>query len=304
MSIVLSFAESRGRVWAAGPEGLFELSQLDSPRQSMEPVLQPMQHLYCCAAIHDRLMVGGLPHGVAYSVVESGQLSDESGGGGPAEGPGWQAGWMDNVDAPVLSLAPDPMVINSGVILAGTDSGGILRTTNRGGHWYTRNFGLHTFTILSLVWAPVAPEGQWPAWQMVFATTEEGIYHSPNGGRGWKRSESRESVYQALAIAPDYHASGLVLAGTEGDGLYRSTDGGHSFEPVPDSPRQVNALAAARHCWYLSDEQQVWQSTDGLAWTPVEGSQPALVFHVRRDQVLAGHESGVTSLPVAEPVAG
>lgn len=299
MSIVLAFAESRGRVWAAGPEGLFELSELDSSQPKMSPVLQPMQHLYCCTAVHDRVMVGGLPHGVAYSILESGELPE-----GTGEGPGWQAGWMDNVDAPVLSLAPDPMVINTGVILAGTDSGGILRTINRGGHWYTRNFGLHTFTILSIQWAPPSPEGKWPVWQMTFATTEEGIYHSPNGGRGWKRSETQEAVYQTLAVAPDYHASGVVLAGTEGDGLFRSDDGGHTFAPVPETPRQINALVAARQGWFLSDESQVWQSPDGVAWTPVAGSQAALVFHARRDAVLAGHEAGVTSLPIAEAVAG
>lgn len=300
MSIVLSFAESRGRVWAAGPEGLFELSELDSPHPRMEPVLQPMQHLYCCAAIHDRLMVGGLPHGVAYNMVETENSPKEAQNGGV----GWQAGWMDNVDAPVLSLAPDPMVINSGVILVGTDSGGILRTINRGGHWYTRNFGLHTFTILSIQWAPPAPEGNWPIWQMVFAATEEGLYHSPNGGRGWKRSETQDAVYQAVAVAPDYHASGLVLAGTESDGLFRSVDGGHKFEPVPDTPRQVNALVATRRGWFLSDEQQIWQSSDGLNWTPVEGSQAALVFHARKEHVLAGSETGVTSLPIAEAVTG
>lgn len=290
MSIVLSFAETQGQVWAAGPEGLFELSELDTPHPKLEPVLQPMQNLYCCTAIHDRLMVGGLPHGVAYNLFE---------------GNAWQAGWMDNVDAPVLSLAPDPMVMNSGVLLAGTDSGGILRTINRGGHWYTRNFGLHTFTILSIVWAPIAPEGQWPNWQMVFATTEEGIYHSPNGGRGWKRSDSVEAVYQTLAVAPDFHASGLVLAGTEGDGLFRSDDGGQSFSPVPDTPRQINALVAARRGWFLSDESQIWQSVDGNRWTPVEGSQGALVFHLRKGQLLVGNDSGVTTLPaeVATPEA-
>jgi hypothetical protein len=337
MSIVLSFGEYQGRVWAAGPEGFFELGRVPSGRDAsdstsapiseptplkMEPVLQPMQNLYCCAAIHDRLLVGGLPHGVAYLLGTvatgdlSGQASTQSGEEQAPSGRGWQAGWMDNVDAPVLSLAPDPMVINSGVILAGTDSGGILRTINRGGHWYTRNFGLRTFTILALQWAPPAPAGEWPIWQMVFAATEEGVYHSPNGGRGWKRSETPEAVYQSLAVAPDYHASGLVLAGTEGDGLFRSVDGGHTFTPVPDAPKQINALTAVRRldiaqgqsgagalgAWFLSDENQVWQSPDGLSWTPVPGSQAALVLHPRKDHVLAGHEAGVTALPLAAVV--
>ena len=79
---------------------------------------------------------------------------------------------------------------HTGVILAGTDGGGVLRTINRGGHWYARNFGLRSYNVLALVWAPPAPADAWPQWQMVFACTEEGIYHSPNAGRGWKRSAS------------------------------------------------------------------------------------------------------------------
>ncbi len=53
----------------------------------------------------------------------------------------------------------------------------------------------------------------------MFAGTEEGIYHSPNGGRGWKRSESEEAVFQAITVDPNFHRTGVVLAGTEGDGL-------------------------------------------------------------------------------------
>lgn len=276
MSIILSLSNHNGALYAAGPEGLYQVDGV-----ALQPVPQPEQNLYCCCAIHDRVLVGGLPHGVAFMVGKSGN---------------WQAGWMDAVDAPVVSLAADPNVEETGVVLAGTDGGGILRTTNRGYHWSTRNFGLRSFTVLSLVWAPPAPVDAWPRWQAVFASTEEGIYHSPNGGRGWRRAESPEAVYQALAVAPDYHTSGIVLAGTEEDGLFRSTDGGHTFTPVPDSPRQINALAATAQGWLLSDEQGIWRSRDALTWEQVANSQPALILHASDHGVLAGTENGLTQL--------
>jgi hypothetical protein len=168
MSIILSLSKGHGALWAAGPDGLYQVTD-----SGLQQVPQPQENLYCCAAIHDRILVGGLPYGVAYSMQQ---------------GENWQAGWMDATDAPVVTIAPDPRVETTGVILAGTDGGGVLRTINRGGHWYRRNFGLRSYNVLALTWAPPAPPDAWPRWQMVFACTEEGIYHSPNGGRGWKRS--------------------------------------------------------------------------------------------------------------------
>ena len=276
MSIILSLANGDGSVWAAGPEGLFEVTDA-----GLQPIPQPQQNLYCCCAIHDRIFTGGLPFGVAFSMQH---------------GENWQAGWMDNVDAPVVTLAADPQVEHTGVILAGTDGGGILRTINRGSHWYTRNFGLHSFSVLAIVWAPPAPQSAWPRWQTVFACTEEGVYHSPNGGRGWKRSEVSQAVFQTIAVGPDFHQTGVVLAGTEGSGVFRSIDGGHSFEAVQGSPSQVNALAATRQGWLLSDENHIWHSSDGMDWTPARDTAPALVLLATDQAVWAGNEDGVERL--------
>jgi hypothetical protein len=281
MSIILSLSKGYGGLWAAGPDGLYQVSNGD-----LQQVPQPQENLYCCAAIHDRILVGGLPHGVAYSMQQ---------------GDNWQAGWMDETSAPVVTIAPDPKVEQSGVILAGTDGGGVLRTINRGGHWYRRNFGLRSYNVLAVQWAPSAPANVWPQWQMVFACTEEGIYHSPNAGRGWKRSDAPEAVYQCVAVAPDYHSSGVVLAGTEGDGLFRSTDGGHSFTQVASAPTQVNALATIPGGWLLSDAESLWQSSDGVQWQPFL-HQGALVLLSSSDETWMGTDEGVQRVDVT-PVA-
>jgi hypothetical protein len=282
MSIILSLSKGYGALWAAGPDGLYQVTE-----GGLQQMPQPQENLYCTCAIHDRVLVGGLPHGVAYSLQQ---------------GENWQAGWMDETHAPVVTIAPDPRVEHSGVILAGTDGGGVLRTINRGGHWYARNFGLHSFNVLALQWAPTAPSNVWPQWQMVFACTEEGIYHSPNGGRGWKRSESPEAVYQCIAVGQDYHSTGVVLAGTEGDGLYRSTDGGHSFNQVPDSPTQVNALVSVAGGWLLSDADHLWQSSDGVKWQPFL-NQGALVLLSSGGETWMGTDEGVQRVNLTPEVA-
>jgi hypothetical protein len=283
MSIILSLANGHGGLWAAGPDGLYRVTE-----EGLTQTPQPQQNLYCCCAIHDRVLVGGLPHGVAFSMQA---------------GENWQAGWMDDVDAPVVTLAPDPQVELTGVILAGTDGGGILRTVNRGNHWYTRNFGLRSFNVLALAWAPPPPADLWPRWLMAYACTEEGIYHSPNGGRGWKRSECPDAVYQCVAVSPQFHADHTVLAGTEANGLWRSTDGGHTFAQVEGAPAQVNALiVTSAGGWVLSDAEHVWHSPDGVAWQPLN-ERGALALLSDRQTLWMGTDEGVTSLELTAEVA-
>ncbi|CAN5798958.1 hypothetical protein BH10CHL1_BH10CHL1_42300 [soil metagenome] len=279
MPIILSLTKTNDKLWAAGPEGLFLMNG-----HGLEPVPQPQQELACCASDGERLLVGGLPHGTAFS--------RDAGGN-------WQASWMDAVESSVLCIAPDPRVHESGVLLAGSAGGGILRSQNRGESWIVCNFGLYDFTVLTLAWAPVAPDNAWPKWEVVFAGTEEGVYRSPNGGRGWRRSEGIEGIVQTVAVAQDFHSSGIVLAGTETQGLWRSSDGGRTFAPVANGPQRVDALASTAKGWVLSDENGLWLSQDGEQWTQVPDSKPALVLLSTEQGVWCGGEENVELLSIA-----
>ena len=280
MPIILSLSQYNGELWAAGPEGLFcvEDGELTS-------LLQPQAELACCAVTDTHLLVGGAPHGVAFT----------------ADKANWQAAWMDGVPGPVLCLAVDPRVEETGVVLAGSMEGGVLRSHNRGRTWTVCNFGLQDFVVLSLAWAPPAPPDRWPRWEVVFAGTESGLYRSPNGGRGWRRVDGMDAVAQVIAVAPDFHRSGLVLVGTEDRSLWRSADGGHSFARVEGAPDRVDALTATADGWLLSDDQGLLHSPDGLTWTRVDGATPALILLNTKDGVWAGNESGIARVEVASP---
>ncbi len=289
MPTILSLTQLQDDLWGAGPEGLF----LIDGDGGTTATPQPEQELYCCGAADDRLLVGGLPHGTAYTFAEAAR-----------RGEGWQASWMDGVAAPVLCFAADPRIAETGVVLAGTAGGGVLRSANRGQGWASVNFGLLDFTVLALAWAPVATAEQWPQWEIVFAATEEGVYRSPSGGRGWKRCDGLSGVVQALAVARDFQAvdresnanAGVVLAGTESNGLWRAEDGGRCFSRVEGAPQQVDALVALADGWLLSDGAQLWHSADGLAWSPLPEQSPALVFLSTKEGVYAGGAEGVSQV--------
>src|SRR5260221_5003299 len=106
MPAILSLSRTQAGIWASGPEGLVRC------RDGMtEPILQPQEQLYCSASADELILVGGLPHGIAFSADGGTQ---------------WQSAYVDAVAEAVLCIAPDPCYLESGVMLAGTAGGGIL----------------------------------------------------------------------------------------------------------------------------------------------------------------------------------
>jgi ligand-binding sensor domain-containing protein len=278
--IVLSLSYAENTLWAAGPEGL---QRFDG--KNWESVVQPQNQLRCCVALGEQVLVGGAPHGVAFS-LEGGSR--------------WKSAWMDGLVSQVLCLAADPQALHNGVVLAGTQNAGVLRSTDRGYSWGSCNFGLQDFSILALAWAPAAGEQIWPRWEVVFAATEQGVYRSPNGGLAWQKCDGPQDAVLSLGVATEFHSSGVVLAGSETEGLWRSQDGGKHFERVAQAPEQVNALLALQEGWVLSDESQLWLSVDGLAWQALPESQPALALIATPLGVWAGNEEGVFEVGVPE----
>lgn len=282
MSIILSLAKSQqnAHLWAAGPEGLYAVKNAGNG-DGLNQVPQPQQELYCCGVADDRVLVGGMPHGVAFS-LDSGE--------------NWQASWMDGVDTPVICMAADPLVEETGVMLAGAAGGGVLRSRDRGASWWVCNYGLQDYTVLTVVWAPVAPADAWPRREVVFVGTEEGIYRSPNGGLGWRRSEGADGVFQIIAVSPNFHTDGVVLAGTEENGLWRSADGGYTFHRVASAPNRVDAMTATNDGWLLSDENGLWSSPDGIEWSKLKDSNSTLILYSTENGVWGGGEFGVALL--------
>lgn len=281
---ILSFSVGPQILWAGGPGGLLAVD----PAGEERPVPQPMRNPACCLAHGERILVGGAPYGVAVH-----PRSRELAAGVPGGEEGWQAAFMDHIAAPVMCLIADPEAAQTGQLLAGTDGGGILRSADGGLTWQSSNFGLHNQSILALAWTAAPPAQAWPRWSVVFACTEEGLYRSPNGGRGWKRADCPPNFYQCIAPAPDFHRSRLVLVGSEENGLFRSTDGGRSFRPVAGTPAQVNAIVAVPGGWVLSGSEQLWQSKEGEEWQPLPDSPGALTLFVHGETLLVGTEVGI-----------
>lgn len=195
-------------------------------------------------------------------------------------------------------------------IFIGTDADGILRSDDGGRTWAGANPGLLDLTVLALAFAPDAARDQ-----TGFAATTTGLYRTRNGGKSWRAVELPldEPAVQCLAISPAFARDRLVLAGTEGDGLWRSDDGGGNWAPVPGLPAgRIDALAfsprdTARRLIAAATGDGVALSFDGGATWRLTGEElpPALALAFVPDgageTLVAGlYRAGIARLALAE----
>ena len=151
--------------------------------------------------------------------------------------------------------------------------------------------GLDTLHIKSLAVDPGNP-------QILYAGTNEGLYRKLYCQGDWYKTELPDVGVYAIAAAT--LPNGHLFAGTYGQGIYRSTDGGLSWEsinqglgslyiyalalsPQYDSDHTVYAGTAAQGVFKSVDGGDTWQSaSDGL--TTLELT--ALSVHPADPQVL------------------
>jgi hypothetical protein len=190
------------------------------------------------------VLIAGTNHGIYLSTNWGGLWSTPTTGFG---------------DVPVRSLFS-----NGASVFAGTSGSGIFVSTDNGGNWSSRNSGLTDLSVLS-----IAGDGT-----NLFAGTTEGVFLSSDGGMNWQaRTNGIENVPINVL---DAH-SGLVIAGTDGNGSFRSTDDGITWKRVGFYECYVNKMRVSGNVVIASvvdgvgyRPEPLYRSSDqGNSWTPV-----------------------------------
>lgn len=170
------------------------------------------------------------------------------------------------------------------VLLAGphlfAQSYAVYRSSDLGASWTRASSGLPTAARIN-AFAASGPS--------ILAATDRGIYLSRNEANSWQRVQPDA---RALSLA----AQGAnIFAGTDKDGLLRSTDGGQHWQPIAQGRvRYVRSLATQEGTIYAgTDNQGVFASVDnGANWQPTSSGLPphAQIFSlvVHRGALYAG----------------
>ncbi len=156
-------------------------------------------------------------------------------------GQNWEGIVLPPPPPAVVALTISPNFAQDGILFAGTLEDGVLCSSDRGRRWATWNFGLLDLNILCLAISPA-----FAADETLYAGTQSGLFRSTNGGRAWREVHlpGEFEAVLSLAISPDFAQDTTLFAGTENRGLWRSKDGGQTWECVGRSvfDRPVNAI--------------------------------------------------------------
>lgn len=195
---------------------------------------------------------------------------------------------------------------SNSTIYIGAASGGIFKTTNTGASWVNVFSDAATLWIGDLAIDPSNPQAIWAGTGEANASSQsvrgDGIYKSTNGGETWQYCGLEESAYFGRIIV-DHANSNRVFAAVCGDlftptshrGIYRTTDGGISWQQVLFVNDSTSAIDIVQHptnpdilyaaMWErmrglnyrrsFGPGSGIWKSTDGGDnWTELTGGLP------------------------------
>ncbi len=130
----------------------------------------------------------------------------------------------------VNGIAIDPN--NPQNVYAGTTKG-LYTSNDQGDHWVKHQGNLKESYISALQLDPTKPS-------TLYAGTSEGLFKSQDSGVTWelKQRGVEATSVRSLQISPK--DSETLYIGTNGGGLYRSGDGGDSWERLPLTPANSN----------------------------------------------------------------
>jgi photosystem II stability/assembly factor-like uncharacterized protein len=126
----------------------------------------------------------------------------------------------------ISAVLPDEK--SPGTIFATLSSGDLFLSTNEGSSWTRLATVTQQRPIYRLLQDPERPE-------KLFATTAIGLLSSADRGRTWRDMRVGEPGTPVRALAIDPWSPSILFAGTEGKGLWKSSDAGASWTPTDDS---------------------------------------------------------------------
>ena len=154
-------------------------------------------------------------------------------------------------------------------LISGAEEGGVYRTTDGGDSWTKLGGGLPG-GIVGKVGVTISPADPDRVWAIIEAEPDGGVYRSDDGGATWTRTNSdnnlRQRAWYYTHVQADPADPNTVYA--LNTGLYRSVDGGTTFEVIPVPHGDVHDL------WiHPDDPQRIVVANDGGAQVTVNGGE-------------------------------
>ena len=134
----------------------------------------------------------------------------------------------DEVLNAAMALGINTMVVDpvhSSTVYAGTTNG-LFRTTNRADVWERIGQSMPDQFVSSILIHPSHPE-------ILYIGGRAGVLKSLDGGHTWIPKNQGLNTLNIRTLAISLHDPQLIYAGTNGSGLYHSTNAGESWAAMP-----------------------------------------------------------------------
>jgi photosystem II stability/assembly factor-like uncharacterized protein len=120
-------------------------------------------------------------------------------------------------------IVVDP--VHPDIVYAGSTKG-LFHTRNRGESWERIGQAIPKPFISSILVHPTDPT-------VLYVGGTAGVWKSTTGGQSWKAINQGLGTLNVRTLAMDPKNSQVLYAGTNGSGLYRSTNAGATWTPLP-----------------------------------------------------------------------
>jgi len=154
-------------------------------------------------------------------------------------------------------------------LISGAEEGGVYKTTDGGDTWTKLGGGLPE-GLVGKVGVSVSPADPDRVWAIIEAEPDGGVYRSDDGGASWMRTNSdnnlRQRAWYYTHVQADPVDPNTVYA--LNTSMYRSVDGGTTFEVIPVPHGDVHDL------WiHPDDASRMVVANDGGAQVTVNGGE-------------------------------
>ena len=229
----------------------------------------------------------------------------------------WITQGPGNIGARINTIAVHPD--NEAIMYAGFSDGGVFKTTDEGANWKPVFDEQTSLTVGDIVLDPVDPNivyvGTGDLNISGFPAIGDGLYRSKDAGETWEYLGLKEQrIISKIVIDPIHHNNifvatmGLPFVRNSDRGVYRSTDGGQSWEQVlliseqtgvidllinPQNPQVLYAAGWDRirnnkESMVRGEGARIFKTSDGGDhWEMLEGGLPNMK-HTRIGLAMSG----------------
>ncbi len=125
--------------------------------------------------------------------------------------------------------------------------------------------GKQSDTIVAIAPHPRNPD-------ILYVATNESLYKTRDGGATWGKVTTDLSSFRVLTLGVDPHSPANVLAGTMGDAVYKSPDGGQSWTPHNGGLKE-HVSVVNQFVFHPTDPDMIYVATTVGAFRTTDGGR-------------------------------